>query len=198
MAHLVAQQCRPLAIWNDSGLELPESGDVVRETCRQLGLELAIAKGDALGIKLRKGRTKAEATAIHTDMHAIINPVRDLLDQRGITCNFVGLRIDESRVRKIAIFKNGAVHESKRWGRGVAWPMRRWTASDCYAYMDAHGLPVHPAYSRTLWAHGDRNKIRVSWVWDSTRETQGDLEYLKHFYPRLFARLRQLGAFDWR
>jgi len=193
MAHLVSQHCRPLIVWNDSGLELPESEGIVKAVCEQLGLDLAIAKGDAMGIKIRKGRTEAFRTARQTDQEAIIAPVLSVLSEHRISCNFVGLRAAESPTRKMVIAQKGPVHTSKRWARGVAWPMRNWTASDCYAYMDEHQLPVHPAYTRTQWAHGDRNRIRVSWVWDSTRENQGDLEYMRRFYPQIYRQLRSLG-----
>jgi len=192
MAHIVAQYCDPLVIWNDSGLELPESEGVVRAVCDQLGLELAVATGDALNIKLDKGRYNAHRTAAGTDNLAIIGPVRKVIQECGVVLEFVGLRSSESRTRRIVITKIGPVYQSKRWGCAVAWPMRRWDGSDSLAYIDEHGLPLHPAYDRE-WGKSERHERRVSWLWDSNRERWGEFEYLRRFYPLVWARLQQEG-----
>lgn len=189
MCHVVAQHCRPLVIWNDSGLELPESEGIVSELAALLGLEVCVAKGvDALELELGETQT----SAARTDELCIIAPVREAIATRGVRVEFVGLRAAESRRRKMVLAMHGPIYDSQRFGCGIAWPMRRWSTADIFAYIDEHSLPLHPAYTRTEWA--DRDSIRVSWAWDSTRERVGDLEYVRRYYPALYQRIRSHGG----
>ena len=190
MAHVVAGHCRFPVVWNDSGLELPESGDVVKRLCEALGSELWVAKGDALNVKLRKGNEAAERTASSTNEICIVRPVRELLKAKGVALNFVGLRMAESRTRTMVVGRLGDGYLSKRWGCAVAWPLRKWSGLDSIAYIVEHGLPLHPAYLR-----GDfPEDIRVSWIWDSTRERWGEFDYVRRYYPREYHLFRELGV----
>jgi 3'-phosphoadenosine 5'-phosphosulfate sulfotransferase (PAPS reductase)/FAD synthetase len=191
MCHIVAQHCRPTIIWNDSGLELPDSEQIVNELATQLGLQVIVARGvDALARKMEIGAEAARAQTTKTDSLCIIGPVRKALTDIAAKVEFVGLRKAESKRRRAVISKYGPMYDSKRWGCGIAWPMRHWQAADIFAYIDAHRLPLHPAYTRTQWQ--ERDSIRVSWAWDSNRENQGDIEYLRRFYPQIFSRIRQI------
>lgn len=181
MAHLVARHFRPIILYNDSGLEMPESIDVVRQLADMLGLEVHVAAGDAVALELSGER----------NYDAIVRPVRQAIRELGIGLEFVGLRRAESRHRRMLIGRYGPVHDSRRWGCLVAWPMRDWTGADVFAYLDEHGLPVHPAYSRP-WGK-DRDSIRVSWAYDPDRREDGDGEYLRRHYPAIFNRLKTVG-----
>ncbi len=181
MCHLVAQHCRPIIIYNDSGLEMPESIDVVRALADRLELDVHVAAGDAVALELAGRR----------NYDAIVRPVQQAIRDLGIGLEFVGLRRSESRNRRMLIGRYGPVHQSRRWGCLVAWPMRDWLAADVFAYLDEHGLPVHPAYSRDFGV--DRDAIRVSWAYDPDRHEDGDAEYVRRHYPALYRRLRDEG-----
>jgi len=178
MAHLVSLQCRPAILWNDSGLELPESGAVVRALADLLGLPLVVARGNA---------TEEGAT----DESAIRAPSRAALRAIGARVEFVGLRAEESRRRRMVIAKYGPHHVSPSWGCGVAWPMRRWRAADSLAYIEENGLPLHPAYRDTIWAR--REDVRTSWAYDEDRISVGEAEIVRRKYPELFRKLREAG-----
>jgi phosphoadenosine phosphosulfate reductase len=198
MCHIVAEHCRPVIIWNDSGLELPESEGIVLTLAARLGLDVVVARGvDAFERSIEiaaETSSNREGRLQRLDEHAIMHPVRDALVRVGAKVEFVGLRSAESRRRKIVIAKHGPICKSKRFGCGIAWPMRRWSAADVFAYIDDHGLPLHPAYSRTGWA--ERDEIRVSWLWDISRESKGDLEYLRRYYPDVYQRVRTAGLVE--
>ncbi|GBL46270.1 phosphoadenylyl-sulfate reductase [thioredoxin] [Sulfuriferula multivorans] len=181
MCHLVAQHCRPLIIYNDSGLEMPESLDMVRAVAERLELEIHIARGDAVALQAAGLR----------NYDAILEPVQRAIRERGVALEFVGLRRCESRHRRMLIGRYGPVHQSIRWGCLVAWPMRNWSSGDVFAYLDEYGLPVHPAYLR--YAGIDRDAIRVSWAYDPDRHEDGDAEYVRQWYPALFRQLRDKG-----
>lgn len=194
MAHIVAQYCRPLIIWNDSGLELPDSKGVVYALAEQLGLDVAVAEGNALESLVMTGADADRDNPDKLTNAAIIQPVKALLKAHGIALEFVGLRQEESRNRRMLLRRYGPIHDSKRWECGVAWPMSRWKAEDVLAYIDEHQLPLHPAYTRTDWQ--SRLSIRVSWAWDPTRDSQGDVAYLRRYYPSTFRAIRDTGAID--
>lgn len=66
-----------------------------------------------------------------------------------------GMRADESCGR------------ARRMKRGLSLgkscqPLGHWTASDVFAYLFAHDLPVHPAYAMTFGGSLDRGRIRVA------------------------------------
>ncbi|MCX8016468.1 MAG: phosphoadenosine phosphosulfate reductase family protein [Rhodocyclaceae bacterium] len=182
MAHIVAQYCKPIVIYNDSGLEMPESLDVVRDLASRLGLELHIAAGDAITLELSG----------HRNYDAIVKPVQQAIRDLGVELEFVGLRCCESRNRRMLIGRYGPIHRSSRWGCLIAWPMRYWSSADVFAYIDEHNLPLHPAYMRS-WCGIDRNSIRVSWAYDPDRHEDGDGEYLRRYYPSLYHRLKSVG-----
>jgi 3'-phosphoadenosine 5'-phosphosulfate sulfotransferase (PAPS reductase)/FAD synthetase len=182
MAHLVSLYCRPILVWNDSGLEMPESREVVRRTALMLGLRLEIAKGNALEQELQGGCT---------DDDCIKKPVREALARVGARVDFVGLRADESHRRKMVINKYGPIFFSKTWRCGKAWPMRKWKAEDSLAYLDDYSLPVHPAYCDSVW--GKRENVRTSWAFDADRIPCGESEIVRRKYPELFRKLREAG-----
>lgn len=181
MLHLVCQHTNPKVIFNDSGLDPPESLSLVEKLCEELGCELHVAKGNAIEL-WEKDKNQNDA---------IYEPIKEKLRELEIDLEFVGLRSAESRNRRMLIGKYGPIHNNKFWGVHTAWPMRRWLGSDCFAYLDEHNLPVHPAYLRCRG--NQRDDLRVSWVFDSDREQYGDKEFLRRDYPKIYQELRKRG-----
>lgn len=53
----------------------------------------------------------------------------------------------------------------RRWGESTGAtcaPIGWWSGADVYAYLHAHGLPVHPAYACSQGGLWDRDRIRVA------------------------------------
>lgn len=188
LGHLVKQHCDPLIIWNDSGLELPESREIIEQLCKQLDCQLAIAKGDAINVWSANKGFRNDAKV---DRECIINPTISVLKQYDISLEFVGLREEESKGRKIIIRKYGGIHQNKKWGCATAWPLRKWKAQDSLAYIDEFNLPLHPAYNRVFGK--ERHEIRVSWVYDGMWANRGSAIYCRKFYPKIYLKLREVG-----
>ena len=181
MLHLVLAHCRsPHVIFNDSGLETPEARPLVEGLCASFGLQMHVAEGNAIELAERGEDTN----------RAIFEPVIRALEEIGAALEFVGLRSCESKARRMTIARHGPIHQSKRFGRLIAWPMRRWTAPDVFAYLDEHKLPLHPAYLRA--SARDRDATRVSWAYDPDRDCFGDAEMTRRQYPALYRRLKDL------
>jgi|GEM_PF-4797616 len=191
MAGIVCQFCKPLVIWNDSGLEMPESKTIVYAVAEMFGLEVIVAKGCAMeeAEKVAKGELSKTSTKVMQSLDTIVGPVKKSLADNYVDLEFVGLRKGESLTRKMLLCKYGPIHESKRWGIVIAWPMMDWDGADCLAYITEHDLPLHPAYLR------DDNPadVRVSWAFDKTRQQPAETEHLKRTYPQIYRKLREIG-----
>ncbi|ODU10097.1 MAG: hypothetical protein ABS84_04300 [Rubrivivax sp. SCN 71-131] len=182
MLHMVAQHVHPHVIYNDSGLETPEAMPLVRGMCEKYGLPMTIAKGDAISLDLAGADTN----------RAIVGPVRAALQSIDAVAEFVGLRSSESKTRRIVIAKHGPIHASKRYGCLIAWPMRKWSSADVFAYIHEHALPLHPIYDRAT--DQERDTTRVSWVYDSAFDRWGAVEIVRRHYPQVYQRLKIAGV----
>lgn len=88
-----------------------------------------------------------------------------------------GVRGQESHDRKMRMKIHG--HESKH----TCVPLGYWTADDVYAYLHAHGLPVHPAYACTMGGALDRDWLRVATLGGDRGTEQGRRAWEFNYYP---------------
>lgn len=96
-----------------------------------------------------------------------------------------GVRSEESRTRAL----REAVH-------GVATlrtcaPITRWTAEHVFAYLFAHGLPVHPAYAMSRGGLLDRGRLRVASLGGKRGTGMGRREWEWLYYDDVMG---ELGA----
>lgn len=95
-----------------------------------------------------------------------------------------GIRAEESRVRGMAM---------ARWGEAgprAARPIGRWTATDVFAYLHRHDLPVHPAYSYSHAGRLDRRWLRVSSLGGVRGSDRGRSEWEQSYYPEVIRHAR--------
>lgn len=96
-----------------------------------------------------------------------------------------GVRAQESRHRRIAM---------GRWGETgpyAARPIGWWDATDVFAYLAAHDLPVHPAYAQSFGGRLDRQWIRVGSLGGVRGADRGRSEWEIAYYPDVFRRYRE-------
>lgn len=96
-----------------------------------------------------------------------------------------GIRAEESRVRSIAQARWG--HSSKNACR----PIGDWKATDVFAYLAAHDLPVHPAYAMSHGGRLDRRWLRVSSLGGIRGADRGRAEWEQHYYPDVVGEMRR-------
>ena len=197
MAGLVAQYCKPLVIFRHSGLELPDSLPTIEKLCETLNLGLHIIKPKhdifeqlkTMGVEAFN--EKASKLGGKLDKEITYDPISKELASLGINLEFVGLRESESKARKMTIRKFGGMHQSKKYGCGICWPLRKWSGKDVLAYIDEHNLPLHPAYSRTT-PQLNREDIRISWaLWGQGSLRTEEVQYLRQHYPEFYQEIRQ-------
>ncbi len=73
-----------------------------------------------------------------------------LLDQHRATMGYdavmLGLRMAESRGRKMNVITHGATYTRKRDELTVCQPLARWEAIDVHAFLMSHDVPLLPVY----------------------------------------------------
>lgn len=112
----------------------------------------------------------------------VYKPCRELQKQ-GYDGALVGVRAQENRGRRMAVYKHGACFE-KTDGMILCWPMGYWTLAEIWAYFDYYRIPYHPAYDKTLFSR--REDIRVSYAYGETFRTHGRFKWLQYYYPDVF------------
>lgn len=100
-----------------------------------------------------------------------------------------GLRGDESRARRLRMKGHGL--STPKTCAPIGW----WNASQVYAYLAHHQLPVHPAYACSLGGLLDRDQLRVDGLGEIRGEERGRREWEHAYYG---AELRAIEARDKR
>lgn len=82
-----------------------------------------------------------------------------------------------------------------RWGTTTARtcaPIGHWSADHVYAYIHAHGLPLHPAYAMSMGGRLDRRRLRVSSLGGTRGYYAGRRAWETRYYGRELAALGPL------
>ncbi|WP_280503002.1 phosphoadenosine phosphosulfate reductase family protein [Nocardia farcinica] len=90
-----------------------------------------------------------------------------------------GVRAEESRIRAM-------VHA--RWGEAGPYacrPISVWEATDVFAHLYKHDLPVHPAYGCSFGGQLDRRWLRVSALGGTRGSDKSRAEWEQHYYPEI-------------
>lgn len=126
-----------------------------------------------------------DATADWFDRHG--RPVRwfQVLDElrRLYGTAAMGLRADESSGRKMRMRVFGCMAE-----HSVA-PLGWMTATDVFAYLYAHRLPVHPNYAMLGGGRWNRERIRVAAIGNERGSGMGRREWEREYYSDVLRRM---------
>jgi len=94
-----------------------------------------------------------------------------------------GIRSDESGGRKIRFRKFGLSSPN------ACAPLGWWKANDCFGYLAANGLPVHPSYAMLGGGRWPRDHIRVDELAGATGNNYGRREWEQQYYGDILRRL---------
>lgn len=100
-----------------------------------------------------------------------------LAEQKHGKRRLTGVRAQESRHRRIAM---------ARWGTAgpyAARPIGYWDATDIFAYLHKHDLPIHPAYAQSAGGYYDRQWLRVGSLGGLRGADRGRSEWEARYYP---------------
>lgn len=121
-----------------------------------------------------------------------LRPLQEKQAELGCTGVFLGLRIAESKARRMHLASRGPLYRLKS-GEWRCCPIWRWEASDVFAYHVQQGLEINPCYLQNRFRTPE--EIRLSWALPTPSGlVHGDLQHMRHYYPEQFQRLRNLGV----
>lgn len=172
LLHLVRQQQPDVAVvWNNTGVEFPETWPFIRRMTEEWGLDLHIAKpspGETFWWAVEKygwpllGKDIRRSTDHHitrrltnrkrkaADVARISSYCCDYLKVKpslrvtralGTQVDIIGNMVAESRQRWWAWLDRGALYYGNQRKRWVVWPLWFWKDEDIWRYHQEYGLP---------------------------------------------------------
>lgn len=101
---------------------------------------------------------------------------------------FLGLRAGESKGRLMNVKVNGCIYYNQEWRQLICQPLMNWEAKDVFAYLFSNNIPIMDVYFKTRF-HESPENIRKSWILPSHQASQGQAQWIKYYYPEIFAKL---------
>lgn len=116
--------------------------------------------------------------------------LRDYQKRNAVDHIFLGLRCEESKGRLWNFKKNGHIYFNKSWGHFVCQPLALWKGKDVFAYLFSNDIPILDVYFKNALAEPEQ--IRKSWVIPSAQTKDGQMAWLKFYYPEIFNKLSKI------
>lgn len=107
-----------------------------------------------------------------------------LIEKRFGPRRITGIRAEESRIRSLVQHRFGDATDN------TARPIGTWTATDIFAYLAGHQLPVHPAYAMSHGGALDRRWLRVHALGGVTGADKGRADWEQHYFGDVIAASR--------
>lgn len=179
------------AAFFDSGMELASTYEMVQHYAVQ-----TIHPQRSLPDMLRYGGYWGYATP--TDPEAefdfwaflVGEPSLRFRAEHGLAVIAMGLRAQESSVRRLNAWQRGELYFSAYDQLWHCCPLARWTAEDVWSYLGSRGLRYNSVYDRMAELGIPRAEWRVSALLGSSGAAQGGrFGHLRRIDPALFHRL---------
>lgn len=116
--------------------------------------------------------------------------ISDAVAAAGIDGLFWGLRMDESRARRIAIRRHGTLYRAQTRRDWTCHPLADWSGRDVWAYLITHDLPWLGRYD--LAEDRERERSETTFIFGAGGDglwAQGQGQRLRESDPVLWARL---------
>jgi 3'-phosphoadenosine 5'-phosphosulfate sulfotransferase (PAPS reductase)/FAD synthetase len=172
----------PELVWFNSGYEFPETDSFVKAAAEKLGFNLREInpKIDPLIAKLTAGYF--DLTAINKVNKEILKPWWNTNKEYDLV--ITGIRVQESRARKMTIGVNGTYFFNKSFKAFSCYPVAYLDANDIFSFITHSDYEYHPIYLKANTIP-EREWIRVNWYILSIGE-RGFYLFLKRNYPEQF------------
>lgn len=128
---------------------------------------------------------------IDTDV-CFFDEVEVFVQKHGFNAASIGIRIEESKRRKVSIAKNGRLFEQVN-GFVKCSPLGFLLGVDVFAYIISRNLPYAETYDKCgeLWPH----QMRFSWMVHPDFFTKGNMLWLKRYYPEKYYELCRMNPY---
>lgn len=116
--------------------------------------------------------------------------VRRIEQVFGTQRRILGIRADESGIRKLSMFTHGLATEN------VCRPLGWWNVADVFGYLAIRNLPVHPVYAMTAGGRWPREHLRVASLGGERGAGMGRREWEREYYGDVLARIAVHGGLN--
>jgi len=176
-------------MYHDSGVELPESKNVLSKITKDLNLKLNILKNPFNVINIYKEKQGLQNLG-NKDIaftKCMGNIIREWSERNDYDLSYIGLRKEESKKRKILLRNMGNYFYCKKYQIHQSYPLSDWKGMDIWAYIYGNNLEkyIHPAYHKDMFVNKPED-IRVSWYCDPCMSSHGYFLWIKYYYPEIF------------
>ena len=117
--------------------------------------------------------------------------IKEYKKENGFTGAFLGLRAEESRARRLNRIMKGVSYYNKSMDQSICQPIVDWKAWEVLAYIHGNNIPLHPVYYKTMFK-ASPEEIREGWMLPGSRANQGQVQWLKYYYPDHFYKLAKV------
>lgn len=217
LTHLVCVdrgwKCRVYSEKDD--LDYPGEREYVERLAREWGLDLEIVSPDFSLKQWMSEHCKSAGDDVHSRRSelskASFYPLMEATNKRH-ACSILGLRADESGIRKRARLSKARdvktlddervracgglyyplLKDGKPSSKWRAIPLGDWSALDVYAYAASRGIELLPVYKCVSFMHhNDPSRIRKSWWVPGAHAAEGGVAWLRRYYPSLYKQLQK-------
>lgn len=182
--HLVRQQAPDVpAVYWDAGCAFPESRDLLNSTDNVI----KYPTDEPLLVTLARFGFSATAELDRATMQSTVwGPIERLMRQYAFDGMAYGLRMEESRGRRMLGRYQGPLFHHQRDGVWACQPIFDWVYDDVWAYIVTNDVPYCGTYDR-MWDMPEAEQ-RISYWAGETNRGSGRWAWLKRNYPELFDR----------
>jgi phosphoadenosine phosphosulfate reductase len=193
--HLVRRYAPGIKIiWNNTGVEYPDTYKFVTKICEEWGLEIIEARPtttfwdvvDQAGFPIfpRNAAWKLQRASTECCRQLKKKPTMKALREVHCDLYFTGLTQYESSLRRMSALKYGKYFYSVKWKHWKCHPILDWTTEDIWEYHRRFSIPHNPIY--------DKDEIPMlggirTGCWCCPMAIKyGKLQHLRYYYPKLF------------
>jgi len=145
-------------VFNNTGVEYPETVKFVHELQREWGFNLVELKpkttfwklvdeyGYPVGKEKRPGRDGT--TTDNCCYHLKEKPMMDFVKENGIKIIYLGITALESHQRMIKASTHGDCYVAKKWGVRKVLPILYWSEGEVWNYLKENNIPTNPIYQK--------------------------------------------------
>jgi 3'-phosphoadenosine 5'-phosphosulfate sulfotransferase (PAPS reductase)/FAD synthetase len=175
-------------------LDYPGEEAHIEALAERWGVAITVLRPTVSLAAVLGGMQLAADEEIHSRLAAFSREFYSLLGEHNQAHDGIvlGLRAKESKARFMDRLTHGPLYRTKA-GHLRICPLADWTGLDVLSYITSRGAPLLPLYRCVAFMHSEEPwRIRKSWWVPGGHSRFGGIAWLRHYYPSLYRKLREL------
>jgi 3'-phosphoadenosine 5'-phosphosulfate sulfotransferase (PAPS reductase)/FAD synthetase len=182
-----------LVMWNNAGFEAEETlrlrNYVLEKYIINNYEETFVDNYKEFFKKDLKENIQKKHTGVNFAYNVLEKPRWKIMDKYEINGTILGLRKEESKMRRINFYIRGESYYNKRELSDILQPIAKWTVIDIFSYAYSENIPIHPVYARSRKYELDFKKVRVNNLADINCYQYGRIHVNKLLYPNEYNKI---------